>query len=90
MPDPATSQNNIYAMGGQIPMVIDATPKEGILSKVSMFANGRFIGEAEEQSGIQYGTQRFAMNWIPENVQVLITQPPQLKTIWASLCLHLR
>jgi hypothetical protein len=56
-----------YSMGGQVSMVIDVTPKEGTLERVALYANGRFIGDAELQNELAYGSQRYALNWQPEN-----------------------
>ena len=56
-----------YSMGGQVSMVVDVTPKEGTLERVALYANGRFIGDAELQNELAYGSQRYALNWQPEN-----------------------
>ena len=66
---PAPNANVIpkFSMGGQVSLVVDATPVEGTLSRVLLFANGRFIGDANLQNTANYGPQRYALNWNPEN-----------------------
>ena len=67
MPSPNANTIPKFSMGGQVSLVVDATPKEGTLDQVSLFANGRFIGDANLQNTANYGPQRYALNWNPEN-----------------------
>ena len=67
LPDPNATSIPKYSVGGQVSLVVDATPKEGTLEAVSLYANGRFIGEAQLQNDLSYGKQRYALNWTPEN-----------------------
>jgi hypothetical protein len=59
--------NNSYAMGAIVSVALDVTPFEGIINRASMFANGRFIGEAEVQDDFNFGKKRYGLSWLTEN-----------------------
>ena len=54
LPEPDSLPMPKYSMGGQVSLVVDVTPEEGTFERVSLFANGRFIGDAELQNELSY------------------------------------
>ena len=56
-----------FSMGGRVTVSIDVKPKEGTIKEVSLYANGRFIGNADLNNSFPFGTKRFSLPWIAEN-----------------------
>ncbi len=67
VPSPNATTIATYAMGSPVLLGVDIFPKEGTLESVSLYANGRFIGDAEIQDEFEFGRKRYTLRWTAEN-----------------------
>ena len=54
VPSPNATSIPVYAMGSPVLLGVDIFPKEGTLESVSLYANGRFIGEAQINDNFEF------------------------------------
>ena len=67
VPDPRAPLPPIYPIGSSIGLAVEAIPDQGTIASVSMYANGRFIAEAEVDENASFGKGAFSLEWTPEN-----------------------
>ena len=67
VPSPNATSIPVYAMGSPVLLGVDIFPKEGTLESVSLYANGRFIGDAQIQDEFEFGRKRYSLRWTAEN-----------------------
>ena len=62
VPDPSAAITPVYPIGAPIGLAVEAIPDQGSIASVAMYANGRFIDEAEVDENASFGKGAYSSN----------------------------